>query len=88
MANKIIQGRIRNISSLKTTLAKYISIRKTIKVRSRLNNSLSVSDNGKKYAGILSDFNNPAEPTILPTACPVTFEKKNQSINPEETYNV
>ena len=38
---------------------------------------------GKDTGGIFSDFMRPAEPTMVPIAWLVTFEKKNQKIRPD-----
>ena len=66
-ANKRMQGMIRKIRNPYSKPNQCISNVKTISDSSRLNNSLSISDKGKKTEGILSDFNNPADPTIFPT---------------------
>jgi hypothetical protein len=84
-ANKIMHGKISNNCRLYTSPAQYIMTKNTTKVISKLKSSPIVSDNGKNSGGMLSDFRRPAEPTMLPTDCPVTFEKKNQSINPDVT---
>ena len=52
----------------------------------KLNNSLNISESGKRKDGIFNDFNNPAELTMLPMDCPVTFEKKNQRTSPDVVY--
>ena len=88
MANSITHGKMSNNTGLYTMPHQYIMTKKTKMVSSRLNSSLIVSDSGKKYAGMLSALSSPADPTILPTDWPVTFEKKNQSISPEVTNRI
>lgn len=60
-----------------------MTIKKTTSESRKLKSSLSVSDSGKKKAGMFSDLSKPAEPTTLPMDCPVTLEKKNQNMSPE-----
>ena len=86
MANNITHGIISNNFAEYINPYQCIIITKTIRVSDRLNNSLSISESGKKNGGIFSDFKMPAELTIFPTDCPETFAKKNQSTRPEVAY--
>ena len=61
----------------------YITTKNMTKVRVRLNNSLMVSDSGKKITGTLIDFMIPEELIILPTDWLIMLEKKNQNTRPE-----
>lgn len=80
-----MHGKINSNFRSYTKPNQFIIIKKTTSVSNKLNNSPMVSDKGKKNAGILSDFNKPAELTMLPTVWPVTLEKKNHNIKPEVT---
>jgi hypothetical protein len=51
-------------------------------VSEKLNNSLNISERGKKTTGTFSDLINPEDPIMLPIAWLVTLEKKNQKISP------
>ncbi len=86
IANKRMQGIIRKSRNPYSNPNQCMSRVKTIRESSRLNNSLSISDNGKKTEGIFRDFNKPADPIIFPTLWPVTFAKKNHSIRPDMAY--
>jgi len=83
VANKRTHGMISNNLKEYTMPNQCMIIRKTNMVMNRLNSSLSISERGKNKEGIFIDLRSPAEPTIFPTDCPVTFEKKNQSTRPE-----
>jgi hypothetical protein len=67
IANNNKQGIIKNSRGLYTIPNQFIMIRNTIIVKNKLNNSLSISERGKKYAGMLIALSSPDEPTILPT---------------------
>jgi hypothetical protein len=67
IANNIKQGMIKNSRGLYTIPNQFIIIRNTIIVKNKLNNSLRISESGKKYAGIFIALRSPDEPTILPT---------------------
>lgn len=67
IANNIKQGMIKNSRGLYTIPNQFIIMRNTIIVKNKLNNSLSISERGKKYAGILIALSSPDEPTMLPT---------------------
>ena len=82
-ANRSTHGIISSRLKLYMIPNHFMIITKIIRESRRLNNSLNISESGKKIAGILNDFSKPADPTIFPTVWLVILEKKNHNNSPD-----